>query len=482
MGSHNHNLLPTNSCTRCGAWRGELGMEPTPELFVQHITQIFREVRRVLRNDGTLWLNFGDSYIAGKGQSGSGGAKHQEERAQRGASINRGHQTLGGKKQMRPTDDLPAINRAKRGDARWGGGNAIGNGVLKPKDMAGIPWRVAFALQADGWYLRSDIIWSKPNPMPESVEDRPTRSHEYIFLLAKSEKYFYDHAAIFEPLAASTLPRYGRATGINKWTAGVPGQTAHSMNKARPNVKDIRAFMPPIGGVKHVGRNGNATYSGNRPRWNLDGRNRRSVWEITTKSFKGSHFATFPPTLPELCIKAGTSEKGCCLTCGAPWKRIITVTRPQGYMESYADIDNAYLNALPERGGWKPRKLRAIFKNSLGSSRTTTGWQPTCECDGILWYYWTMNDDGEMEKTASPEYIPNNKTMPMPIPCLVLDPFAGSGTTCVVAKRLHRSYCGIELNEIYVKELILPRVEQFGIFTRNDNPEKDSTTDSTIAA
>ncbi len=166
-------------CGHCGAWRGTLGLEPTPELYVEHIVAIFREVRRVLRDDGTLWLNMGDSYAgSGKGYSKSG--------------------SLGDYKQ--------ATNRGSWSGLPTAGLSLDGSG-LKPKDLCGMPWRVAFALQADGWWLRSDIIWSKPNPMPESVTDRPTRSHEFLFLLAKSQRYFYDAKAI-----------RGSKRGHNKWS------------------------------------------------------------------------------------------------------------------------------------------------------------------------------------------------------------------------------------------------------------------------
>jgi DNA modification methylase len=216
---------------------------------------LFREVWRVLADDGTLWLNIGDSYVGGKGQSGQGSPDFQAERAKNGESINQAYHQIAGSKQTRPTDD-----RAKMREAG-----------LKPKDLIGIPWRVAFALQADGWYLRSDIIWAKPNPMPESVTDRPTKSHEYLFLLTKSPRYYYNHKAIREP----------SVTGA--WSS-----------------------MPPIGGIKHL-ENGNNTYSGNTPPG--DGlRNRRDVWTIATKPFKGAHFAVMPEALVEPCILAGSEE------------------------------------------------------------------------------------------------------------------------------------------------------------------------------
>src|SRR5262245_26754765 len=168
----------SSSCP-CGAWRGCLGLEPTPELYVAHLVTVFRAVRRVLRPDGTVWLNLGDSYATGAGRVGEhpGGGAQGEAWRERGA--------------MTSPNRLPIPG-------------------LKPKDLVGIPWRVAFALQADGWWLRSDIIWAKPNPMPESITDRPTKAHEYIFLLAKAERYYYDAEAIKEPQSQGTYERFGK--------------------------------------------------------------------------------------------------------------------------------------------------------------------------------------------------------------------------------------------------------------------------------
>jgi DNA modification methylase len=163
-------------CKSCGAWRGSLGLEPTPELYVRHIVEVMREVRRVLRKDGTLWLNLGDSYA---GSWGNKGHRRETKRLNRFDVI--------------PPEISPPTARP----ANYG---------LKPKDLVGIPWRVAFALQADGWWLRSDIIWHKVNPMPESVRDRPTRSHEFLFLLTKSRRYFFDQEAVREPTASGGKP------------------------------------------------------------------------------------------------------------------------------------------------------------------------------------------------------------------------------------------------------------------------------------
>ncbi len=223
---------------------GQLGLEPTPEEYVANMVEVFREVKRVLRNDGTLWLNLGDSYVGSWGNYG-------------GQKRGMGSQS-----------------------------NKINN--LKPKDLAGIPWRVAFALQADGWWLRSDIIWAKPNPMPESVTDRPTKAHEYIFLLSKSKRYFYDAEAIREPVAESTIGRgpvsFGGAKGRN-----------YKPDENDPNFRN---------GNEQWGRIFDCTESCK------NGRNKRTVWNITTKPFSEAHFAVFPPELPGICIKAGCPEGG----------------------------------------------------------------------------------------------------------------------------------------------------------------------------
>lgn len=216
---------------------GQIGLEVEPEQFVAAMVEVFRDVRRVLRDDGTLWLNLGDSYSANWNSSRSKGG--------------------GGFK-----DDADAPRtRLKRTPG------------FSPKQLLGMPWRVALALQADGWYLRQDIIWHKPNPMPESVTDRCTKSHEYIFLLSKSPKYYFDAAAIKEPVAESTTARLAQPTiHMQAGSERVPGKTN--------------------GNMKAVG--------------NGETRNKRSVWSVTTKPFKGAHFATFPPDLIEPCILAGS--------------------------------------------------------------------------------------------------------------------------------------------------------------------------------
>ena len=234
---------------------------------------VFSEVKRVLKNDGTLWLNLGDSYIGGKGQSGSRGGEYQKERNNNGESLNKDYQTLGGRKQTRPTDNLREINRAKdRTTSKWSYSNCPPSGVLKPKDLVGIPWMTAFALRTDGWYLRQDIIWHKPNPMPESVTDRCTKSHEYIFLMAKSQKYYYDYDAIVE-------------VALNPQACGGIGNKQTSKRKGTGLESEID-YIP-------------------------DGRrNKRDVWTVNTKPYSEAHFATFPEKLIVDMIKAGCPKDG----------------------------------------------------------------------------------------------------------------------------------------------------------------------------
>ena len=240
---------PTGAfCARCGAWRGSLGLEPTPALYVRHLVEVFREARRVLRKDGTLWLNIGDSY-AGRWAS-------RRDTGRRG------------------------FVEASRERTKWTDRSLAAEG-LKDKDLIGIPWRVAFALQDDGWWLRRDHIWAKPNPMPELVRDRCTTAHEYLFLLTKSARYYYDGDAIKEPVA--TDPRWdypGRARATGRGGQGCAA--------ARGDDRDKSGGFPTNG----------------------SGRNKRSVWTVATAPFPGAHFATFPPALIEPCILAGCPAGG----------------------------------------------------------------------------------------------------------------------------------------------------------------------------
>ncbi len=377
----------------------QIGLEPTIGEYIAALVAVFGEVRRVLRADGTLWLNLGDSYNAYNGGAG-------------------------------PGSKLSKIQTEAR--PRLASGFGLQQKELKPKDLMGIPWRVAFALQADGWYLRSDIIWSKPNPMPESVTDRPTKAHEYLFLLTRSPRYFYDADAIAEPAA---WDRWGDQTVGDGSMGWIPP-------KAKPKLTG-GAYAPP-GQPPH----GNARKAAGTPRndgerWNendgrgfvpvSDKRNKRSVWEIPTRAYPDAHFAVFPPDLIQPCIAAGSSEHGCCGNCGAPWVRIVDM--PQ---EGKPDA-----NAHKAHGG---------IGNNLGGARRqawrdenpprTVGWRPTCRC-------WDMYDRSDIAA------------------CVVLDPFMGSGTTALVARRLGRRSIGVELNPEYAA-LAARRLSQLSLLASTE--------------
>lgn len=260
---------------------GQIGLEETPGEFIARLVEVFREVRRVLRDDGTVWVNMGDTYASiagGYASAGSAGKHDTVSQSTRGA-------VLRGKRRSPPTG-------------------------LKQKDLMGIPWRLAFALQDDGWYLRQDIIWHKPNPMPESIRDRCTKSHEYLFLLSKSPRYYYDQDAIKEPVALSSIARLSQDIAQQFGSDRVPGKSNGPMKAVR-NKRDS---------FKRENSKREQTIPGqsmgtHRPErvescWRLDTRNKRSVWSVPTVGFKGAHFATFPPDLIRPCILAGAPRGG----------------------------------------------------------------------------------------------------------------------------------------------------------------------------
>ena len=266
---------------------GQLGIEKTPEEYVGNLVKVFREVRRVLKKEGTVWLNLGDSY-AGTGSKGD-------------------------------------YKDPKYAEGRNGQKVALNNKIvgLKPKDLVGIPWRVAFALQADGWWLRQDIIWHKPNPMPESVTDRCTKAHEYIFLLTKSKKYYFDNEAIKEDGV------------IKKGTKGAKGSVKRS-NEPKVNSR------PPEYKI----------YDGMR--------NKRSVWTITTKPYKGAHFATFPPDLVEPMVKAGCPKEGVVLDIFAGSGTTLQVAKSLGRSAIGIELNPDYIPLIKERVGWGQQALTNI--------------------------------------------------------------------------------------------------------------------------
>ena len=339
------------------------GLEPGPWSYVAHAVHIFRQVHRVLRDDGTLWLNLGDCY------AGSGKAQgHKPE-----------HTNMGKILSDRPCDIQQWIS--------------VPSG-LKSKDLVGIPWMVAKALQADGWYLRQGIIWAKKNCMPESVNDRPTTSHEYIFLLSKSQRYYYDAEAVKEASGEQT------------------GMAADFKRESKDHV------IPKQSAKQHRAER--------EPTENTGSRNLRSVWHMATQPYPEAHFATFPSQLPETCIKAGTSERGVCAKCGAGWTRVVE--------KGNLIADNGYENT--HRIGKKNFKADGDVRGSDMLNRgiqpnqhfenTTTGWIPGCKCNADT------------------------------VPATVLEPFAGSGTTNAMAERLGRRSIALEIKKEYCA-LILKR-------------------------
>ena len=340
---------------------GMIGLEPTLEAHIERLVDVFREVRRVLRKDGTLWLNYGDAYWSNPGNN------REDENV--GSSFSNGQRDI----------------RAKKGKA------------FKPKDLMLMPARVALALQADGWWLRSEIIWHKPNPMPESVTDRPTSAHEKVFLFSKAPRYFYDAEAV----RTERIDPENR----NDWQRAKLGSAVD---------KRTDAYKPD----KHQ----------------IKGANLRNVWQIATESYRGAHFATMPQKLVEPCIKAGTSAKGVCSECGAPWGRQVEK------------------NLRPSRGRLytESPKSDAREANNHGSNRYADGhlpgsyevkplgWSSSCACNADL------------------------------SPAVVMDCFGGAGTVGLVAQRLGRRSICIEISPEYA-EMARQRIEQARPLTHRRN-------------
>jgi len=375
-------------CGKCGAVRidQQIGLEQTPAEYVNDIVQVFREVWRILRDDGTVWLNLGDSY------NGSGGAG--------------GDYIEGGLKEGQPKYPGRHINN------------------LKLKDLIGIPWMVAFALRDDGWYLRQDIIWHKPNPMPESVKDRCTKSHEYIFLLSKSARYYYDNEAIMEVATGFDGRKDTKYKGGPKDMAGGAHERWQYKSLETGRTGEVHSGYENPDGSLRVSFDDKG----------VPVRNKRDVWTVTTKPFKGAHYATFPPELVRLPILAGTSEKGHCPKCGARWERVIT--------KGGKRITEAMINAGCDKDGNYDGTSQKDYANNKAQDASETKkrilksmsavynyqWQPTCNC-GLK-----------------------------PVPDIVLDPFCGSGTTLMVAKEMGRQAIGLDLSFQYLDTIAKPRL------------------------
>lgn len=377
---------PRGNFCDCGAWRGALGLEPTPDLYVEHMVEVFRGVWRVMRDDGVAWLNLGDTY-----------ARVQDTNVP---------QTKNKAVPYPEVSNFSLVSKQGSSDGAVGRADRPGSRAkaygLKAKDLIGIPWRVAFALQADGWYLRQDIVWSKPNAMPESVEDRPTRSHEFIFMLTKKPRYFFDHIAIKEPVGEA-MKQAAKRKAIE------PGRTYqhdadNRMGKTSPN----RVWSDPEA-VARI----------------LAGRNKRDVWEVNTIPYPGAHYAVFPPKLVEPMVKASTSEGGCCPDCGAPFNRK-TVDRGVTTAKGGRPHD-------PEYGRKMADDMDALNGDGMVGDgfpiieKETVGWEPSCA-------------------HVSPRSAR---------PCVVFDPFGGSGTVGMVAQSLGRRAVLVDLNPEYLEQQLV---------------------------
>lgn len=430
----------------------EIGQEATPAAYVAALVEVFRGVRRVLRDDGVVWLNLGDSY-AGTGKSGGG---VQGERWQ-----DHGHQVVGPR----------------------GGHWAPPPDGLKEKDLMGIPWRVAFALQDDGWYLRSDVIWSKPNCMPESVTDRPTRAHEYVFLLTKSARYFYDAAAVAEP-AIATENRGGNkkaqhlVKGPGAYGDGFKDRWQPSGTRNRrtvweiPDPADERAafgmYLANLAQRLMDAGIDSATIGAAMRQAEADNlaayADRSTVWTIATQPYSGAHYATMPEALIEPCILAGSSARAC-EHCGAAWVRVVErgmpspdSDRPQQRRAAQLWIEKGltdeHLVALRAVGmadtGKAQHTMTGYGKNTPEAQRLAD--EAKAALGGYLREFLTgtASTTGFAPGCACPDNTGSAASA-------VLDPFGGSGTVGCVALRLQRRAVLIELNQAYIDEHIEKR-------------------------
>ena len=411
---------------------GMIGLEPTFAGHIENLLAVFREVRRVLRPDGTLWLNYGDAYARGDKRGSSG------------------------------TGDKQASNRGSA-EAR---GARLPSG-MKSKDLMGMPWRVAFALQDDGWWLRSDICWHKSNTMPESAKDRPTRAHEFVFLMTMAERYFYDHEAVKEPIAGTAHPRASTRAGRSRcehrpdrlrpyktpdgWDTG-PGAhgTIHREGRERGKVPGVTPKSAPPGSGIRQNESYQAAVIEVRPYRNL-----RDVWTFASAPFRGAHFATFPPALVEPCIRAGTSEHGVCPDCGAPWGRVVerSVEHTSGSGRSGRKPAGKWQKTEQTESGTYDIRMGPVVRSA------TTGFRPNCACYDER--YRAEHPEPRCPRKRRQRAAwggrwkrvrarPGNPEWPTS-PAIVLDPFAGAGTAGLVAERLGRDSILIELNPDYAE-------------------------------
>lgn len=421
-------------CQRCNCWRGNLGLEPQPSMFIDHLVEVMRGVWRVLRDDGILFLSLGDSY---------------------------GHGTNAKRQRSKTSKKISSAQHIAQG-GRHGG---------QSKQLLGIPWRVALALQADGWYLRSAIPWLKKNSMPESVRDRPTTAHEFVFMLTKRKRYYYDSESVKMPASISgwqkerdkgieqEYRRYhtGESSTLNtiKSTGTRNRRTSDTFYESLDiRIEQQRAYLAHL---EHVRANGGMLLS-------EDGS--PAALLVNTASFSGAHFATFPLRLVKPLIACGSSERGACPECGSPWTRVVErKTSTPGQKPGYLQDTNAR-NDGERAGSWTDAKS------------TTAGWQPSCTCSGLaiigpqpatpsqkkgvsdLDYehnlmLWQQRMDKWRQDWASLKPLYDAEPV---VHATVFDPFMGAGTTLLQADRMGRDAIGIELNETYARDLAYNRI------------------------
>jgi DNA modification methylase len=434
------------------------------ECYVCHIVLACSGVWRVLRDDGTFWLNLGDGYGGGNGNTlGSEFVGTSNKKRLLSKSYD---------DQKRPISNLAAGN------------------------LVGAPWRVALALQADGWVLRQEVIWYKPSPMPESITNRCTKAHEHLFMFSKGKSYFFDQEAIKEPQARSSIVRAkGGVSGLHKNIHGAPGQPPHRGLVNVPREPDQDRIVPAMSNKRSVWTVDDeaalANWLSERDPALLaqflgEAKGKGSVWKVAAgKGYAGAHFATYPPGLIRPCIRAGTSAYGCCVECAAPFRRIVEkrqVARSR---------PNEYVKRTGESGTGN-----ACNNTVAGVESITLGWSPTCTCDGMLrigdcptepskkpneteakWETrvgkrWRKARDMWELTWSNVKYqyadLPTN-------PCIVLDPFVGSGTTAEVCIEEGRYCWGIDLSAEYLDLHAIPRVEGVlrdrGSYHLLDSPE-----------
>jgi DNA modification methylase len=433
---------------------GQIGNEPTLQAYLDEMVSVFRELRRVLRDDGVFWLNIGDSYASagGAGTQGSFG-----DRASR---------------------TFTAAGSSKKG---------VPEGY-KHKDLMMVPARLAIALQADGWYLRSQMPWVKRNVMPESVKDRPTSAIEYVYMFTKSTDYFYDHVAVQQPGAIAAGTRAAKGSNVRSELKDVNGRPPEYWDyTGTRNFRNTDLFFTSLEKPHNLITD-------------LDGQ--PLALDVNPYPFKGAHFATFPPRLVEPLVAAGTSEKGCCPHCGVPWQRVYERTRSFVSGSGRAGNMPEGKNGLSMQGGGATKDVR---RGPVISDKTI-GWEPCCSCLNVEPLILAATSEkgccqkcgAQIERVS--EKVPAagrgagngfkrdarltygergdetawtpkaNKTIgwkftctcfppPDPVPCTVLDPFAGACTTLMVADRLGRNSIGIELNPDYAK-MGLKRIQE----------------------